>query len=149
MGDVAQMTKVQKAILDTVIQSGEHLSADQVYWRVKKQFPSIALGTIYRNLHQFADSKLIRRVARADAADYFEGNILPHDHALCIRCGQMRDIVIPNLKDFLRGQMCCEIISVDLTVNYICPECAHKEAEESDCEHDEAAQYKDKNDKGD
>ncbi len=134
------MTRVQKAILDAVTQSGRHLPADEVYWIVKRQFPSIALGTIYRNLNQFADSKLIRRVARADAADYFEGNTSPHDHALCIRCGRMTDIAIPDLKDFLKGQMNGDIVSVDLTVNYICPACAEKGMDEPDGKNDHAAQ---------
>lgn len=120
------MTKVQKAILDVVIQSQQHLSAEQVFWKVKQQLPTIALGTIYRNLNQFADSKLIRRVARAGAPDFFEGNISPHDHAICIGCGQMTDIKIPKLKDFLADQISCDIVSFDLTVNYICPKCADK-----------------------
>jgi len=140
------MTRVQKAILDVVVQSGRHLSADEVYWIVKQQFPSIALGTIYRNLNQFADMKLIRRVARADAADYFEGNTSPHDHALCVRCGQMRDITIPNLKDFLKSQMNGDIVSLDLTVNYICPECLKKETDKPKGENDDAAQCKKKTD---
>lgn len=121
------MTRVQKAILDAVLQSERHLSADEVFWIVKQQFPSIALGTIYRNLNLFADSKQIRRVSRADAADYFEGNTSPHDHAICIRCGQMTDIAIPNLKDFLATRMNGDIVSFDLTINYICPACAEKD----------------------
>ena len=143
------MTRVQKAILDVVVQSGRHLSADEVYWIVKRQFPSIALGTIYRNLNQFADSKLIRRVARADAADYFEGNTSSHDHALCIRCGQVTDITIPNLKDFLKGQMNGEIVSFDLTVNYICPGCSKKDIGKPNGEDNDAAQQEDKTDKAD
>lgn len=126
------MTEVQKAILDIVMQSGKHLSADEVYWMVKRQFPSVALGTIYRNLNRFADAKRIRRVSRADAADYFEGNVSPHDHALCTRCGRMTDLKIPDLKDFLKDQMNCDIISFDLVVNYICPECANQNKEGPD-----------------
>lgn len=121
------MTKMQKAILDVVTRSGKHLSAEQIFWEVKQQIPTVALGTIYRNLNQFADSKLIRRVARADAADYFEGNTSPHDHALCIRCGQMTDIKIPKLKDFLEAQINGEVISFDLNVSYICPRCREKD----------------------
>lgn len=121
------MTKVQKAILETVLNSGQHLSADEVYWRVKQHYPSIALGTIYRNLNNFADTRLIRRVARPAGPDYFEGNITPHDHAVCISCGQMTDLAIPTLKDFLKSQMNCDIVSFDLTVNCVCPECAKKE----------------------
>ncbi|MGI6169956.1 MAG: Fur family transcriptional regulator [Christensenellales bacterium] len=135
------MTKAQQAILDTVLQSGRHLSANDVYWIVKQTFPSIALGTIYRNLNQFSDSGLIRRVARAGAADYFEGNTLPHDHALCIRCEEMSDIKIPNLKDFLTEQMQCDIVSFDLAVNYICPICAALTNTNPDREDDDVAQH--------
>lgn len=140
------MTKVQKAILNAVVKSGRHLPADEVYWLVKQQFPSIALGTIYRNLNQFADAKLIRRVSRADGADYFEGNMSPHDHALCVRCGQMTDIAIPGLKDFLKTQINGGIVSFDLTVHYICPACAEKEKNtKANGENDDTDRNKEKN----
>lgn len=143
------MTKVQKVILDVVIQSKEHLSADEIYWRVKRQIPSVALGTIYRNLNQFADSKQIRRVSRADAPDFFEGNTAPHDHAVCIRCGRMSDIRIPDLKDFLKSQMNCDIVSFDLTVNYICPACNEKTLKSTDGGNYDPANDKEKSGKMD
>ncbi|MGI6162043.1 MAG: Fur family transcriptional regulator [Christensenellales bacterium] len=121
------MTKLQKAILDIVINTGEHLSAEQVYWLVKQKFSSVSLGSVYRNLNRFADANMIRRVARAGAADYYEGNTAPHDHAQCIHCGQMMDIALPNLMSFLKGQISGEVISVDMTVNYICPNCINKD----------------------
>ena len=122
------MTKAQKAILDAVVLSKGHITADEVYWKVKQQLPSIALGTIYRNLNYLADSKLIRRVIRAEAPDFFEGNTAPHDHVICIQCGEMSDLTIPKLKDFLKAEMDGEIVSFDLTINYICFKCAEKEA---------------------
>lgn len=143
------MTKSQQAILEAVIQSGRHLSADEVYWMVKRKFPSIALGTIYRNLNLFADAGLIRRVTRAGAADFFEGNTSPHDHALCIRCGRMTDLKIPRLKEFLQAQMNCDIVSFDLVVNYICPACAEKDPDKPDGENNDAAQRKEKTDQTD
>ena len=136
------MTKVQKAILDVVVQPGRHLPADEIYLRIKRKFPSIALGTIYRNLNLFADSNLIRRVARANAADYFEGNISPHDHAVCIRCGQMIDLAIPNLRDFLQRQIDGNLHSYELTVDYTCPGCLHEDREAPDREHAEGLPYK-------
>jgi Fur family peroxide stress response transcriptional regulator len=133
------MTKAQKAILNAVIQSGRHLSADEIYWIVKQQFPSIALGTIYRNLNQFADASLIRRVARAGAPDYFEGNLEPHDHALCVRCGNMTDLEILNFREYLKSQMDCEIVSFDLIVNCICALCAQKGKDKPNGENNDAA----------
>jgi Fe2+ or Zn2+ uptake regulation protein len=143
------MTKAQKAIYNAVTQSGRHLCADDVYWIVKQQFPSIALGTIYRNLNQLADSGMIRRVTRAYSADYFEGNTLSHDHALCVSCGRMEDLTILHLSEFLKKQMDCDIVSFDLLVNYVCPSCWEKEKTPPGEEDDNAAQYKEKKNKTD
>ncbi len=124
------MTKVQKAILAAVQHPEGHLTADEVYMLVKKQFPKVALGTIYRNLNYFADAQLIRRVARAGGPDYFESNTSAHDHVICSKCGNMMDLYIPELKDFLKNKMQCEIVSFDLTVSCVCNNCA-----EGKCEH--------------
>lgn len=126
------MTKVQSAILEAVRENGQHLSAEQVFLQVKRQFPSVALGTVYRNLNRFADERLIRRVVRGDSADYFEGNTEPHDHVTCAVCGRMTDIRLPDLKDYLQAQINCEIVSFDLTVNCVCAQC---EAENPGGEH--------------
>ena len=48
------MTKLQRVILNTVLDSDDHLSAEQVYLKVKKKMPTVALGSIYRNLNTFA-----------------------------------------------------------------------------------------------
>lgn len=117
------MTRIQKAILDVVQSSKQHLSATQVYMILRDQFPSISLGTVYRNLNQFADSKLIRRVPRSDSADYYDGNINPHDHSICVCCGEMSDIHIPDMKDFIENRVGENIVSFDIVVSIICPKC--------------------------
>lgn len=121
------MTKVQKVLLDIVLQTDGHLSAEEVFQLARRQFPTIALGTVYRNLNQFAYAKRIRRVVRAEGADYFERNTAPHDHAVCARCGRLSDIRIPTLHQFLSEQTGCTILDFDLNICYICPDCAQKE----------------------
>ncbi|MDR1541430.1 MAG: transcriptional repressor [Clostridiales bacterium] len=90
--------------------------------------PSVTLGTIHRNLSWFADSWLIRRVKRVEGASFFEGNTKPHNHAICERCEKVEDLVFSNLKDLVSSPISGSVVSVDLTVNCICPECAGKEA---------------------
>ncbi len=126
------MTRIQKAILDSVKSSKQHLSAAQVYTMLLNQFPAISLGTVYRNLNQFADSKLIRRVIKADSADYYEGNINPHDHSVCICCGEMSDIIIPDMKSFIENSVGENIVSFDIVVNIICPKCREKNVTKED-----------------
>lgn len=126
------MTKIQKAILDVVQTSKQHLSATQVYTILQNQFPSISLATVYRNLNQFADSKLIRRVTKTDAADYYEGNLIPHDHSICISCGQMSDIHIPDMKHFIKSRVSDNIVSFDIILSIICDKCSKNHSEDKD-----------------
>lgn len=122
------MTKIQKAILDVMRSSKQHLTATEVYTIIQQAFPSIALGTVYRNLNIFSDSKVIRRVARLEATDYYEGNIKPHDHSLCAYCGMITDINIPGMKDYIKSKISGRVVSFDLVVNIVCQECLKTDA---------------------
>lgn len=121
------MTRLQRAILEVVQGSNKHLSAKEVYAIVQIKFPSVAMGTVYRNLNQFAEAKLIRRVSGLGSADFYEGNIDPHNHSLCLSCGKMTDIHIPGMKEFIENQIGDKAVSLDLLVNIICSECMSKD----------------------
>lgn len=131
------MTRIQKAILDIVKSSKQHLSATQVYDILKAKFPSVSLGSVYRNLNQFADSGLIRRVSRLNAADFYEGNTKPHDHSVCACCGKVSDIHIPGMKEFIESNVNGKMVSFDLIVNIICPGCADKNEDTREDEHND------------
>lgn len=121
-----KMTRLQKAILGLVQASDGHLSAKDIYALIQEKFPTVALGTVYRNLNQFAEKKLIRRVAGLGSADYYEGNTEPHNHSLCVSCGKMDDILVPDMEDYIKGQISGRTVSMDLVVNIICDECINK-----------------------
>jgi Fe2+ or Zn2+ uptake regulation protein len=117
------VTKAQKAILELVKRSGKHLTAEEIFFAVKGQIPGVALGTIYRNLNNFSEERKIRRIRRADAPEFFDANMSLHNHIVCTKCGTIGDITILGLDDFIRSQTGIGILSVDMTLSYICPEC--------------------------
>ncbi len=120
------MTKIQESICRIVLESDDHVTAEQVLAAVKKEHPTVSLSTTYRNLNIFADTGRIRRIQRAIGADYYERNLDPHDHAYCVRCGKIMDIKIPELKGILERSFPYPILSFDLLVNYVCPACEDK-----------------------
>ena len=120
------MTRLQRAILKIVEESKGHLSAKDVYMIVQKLYPSVAMGTVYRNLNQFAEDKLIRRVSGVGASDYYEANTSPHSHAVCISCGKIEDVNILGIEDYVRSHIDGNTVSLDLLVNIICSECSEK-----------------------
>jgi len=116
------MTKAQDAILRIVCEK-KHSTADNIYEEVRKEIPSVALGTVYRNLSQFAERNVIRRIQRSSAPDFFDGNTIPHDHIICAKCGKISDISLPGLSEVVSAHTGTEVISVELSVNHICLDC--------------------------
>lgn len=117
------MTRLQKAILEIVQKSKKHFSAKEIYALVQAEFPSVAMGTVYRNLNQFAEDNLIRRVSGIGSFDFYEANIRPHNHSICIECGQLNDIHIDGINDIIENQTGDKVQSIDLLVNVICSKC--------------------------
>ena len=45
------MTRNGKRILEIINHSDDHLTAEQIFLRLKQTYPKIALATVYNNLH--------------------------------------------------------------------------------------------------
>ena len=48
-------SKQRASIKDYLMHTTSHPTADTVYLHIKKEFPNISLGTVYRNLNLLAD----------------------------------------------------------------------------------------------
>jgi Fe2+ or Zn2+ uptake regulation protein len=72
---------------------------------------------------------MIRRIRRANAPDLFDGNMTPHDHIICVKCGKSSDVILPGLKEFVSAGAKVEILAVEVLVSYICPECLKNEVD--------------------
>ncbi len=70
----------------------EHPTADTVYIHVKKDFPNISLGTVYRNLNLLTDIGEAVKISTPHGGDRFDGRIEPHNHFLCTKCGRLLDL---------------------------------------------------------
>jgi Fe2+ or Zn2+ uptake regulation protein len=103
---------------------GGHFTAERLLAALRENFPGVCLATVYRNLDIFTRGGKIRRVSIPNGASYYEGNIAPHDHAVCVRCGKVLDITVPGLREFIASNLDGEIASVDMTVNFVCRECS-------------------------
>lgn len=118
------MTKQRRLIAAIIHDSHEHLSADQIYQAAREKMPSIAIGTVYRNLTLMVTEGEIRRIEVAGGSDRFDRICTPHDHLLCICCGKVSDIQItPALDAQLPPDY--TYVSHSLVIRCICPNCQH------------------------
>lgn len=78
----------------------DHPTADVVYENVRKTYPNISLGTVYRNLQLLSDLGEIQKVNVGDGLDHFDADISTHHHFICSSCGSVIDLDMEDI-DFL------------------------------------------------
>ena len=124
------MTRYAQQILDMINESTDHMTAEQIFLRMKEESPKIVLATVYNNLNSLYDQDLIRKVSVEGSPDRYD-KIRRHDHLVCRRCGRLTDIELPDLIKDLQAKAKVELLSYDLKLSYICPECQKREDERS------------------
>jgi Fur family ferric uptake transcriptional regulator len=82
-------TSQRDTILDIFVSAGRHLSAEELYGRVKKVHPGIGYATVYRTLKLFAEAGLAQERRFEDGFTRYEHNSpdAHHDHLICTKCG--------------------------------------------------------------
>ncbi len=86
----------QRAIIHAEVETAAgHLTAGEIFERVRRRYPSIAYGTVYRTLHLLAEHGLIQELTFADQASRFDKRVERHDHVHCITCGALTDVDVP------------------------------------------------------
>ena len=119
------LTKYGEQILTIVMRKGEHPTAEQVFMEMKANNPKIAQGTVYNNLNALVDEGRIIRISEPGFPDRFD-NTTRHDHMVCIKCGRLADVKLPDFTEEIERNSGEKIISYDLRIRYICPECRNK-----------------------
>lgn len=124
-----KFSKQRELILNYILNSHEHLTADTIYADLKKDNPELSLGTVYRNLTKLTEIGAIKKVSLPNQVDKFDKNLDPHAHFICDECGSITDINIPGMDEFLDKVSDEDGISIrkyDLTLNGTCKKCKNK-----------------------
>lgn len=91
-------SKQREALLRLLKSTRSHPSADWLYAELKKEFPNISLGTVYRNLALLADNGKILKLAAGSGKEHFDGFTDEHSHFVCKKCDLICDIALPEAK---------------------------------------------------
>lgn len=119
-------TAQRAAVLDEVRLSESHLTAGEIFERVRRRDPRIGYGTVYRTLHLLAEHGLIQELTFADQASRYDGRVERHDHVHCLQCGVLLDVDVPVA--LIARHVASEQSGFDITSHHtvfagICPAC--------------------------
>ena len=116
------MTKYGKKILEIVSSSHSHMTAEEIFYVLRRTYPSVVLASVYNNLNRLWEDGLIRKVSVEGMPDRYD-RTQRHDHLVCKKCGKLLDVDLGDLTAQLERAAGCSILSYDLKLVYLCEEC--------------------------
>ncbi|UXR68716.1 MULTISPECIES: Fur family transcriptional regulator [unclassified Staphylococcus] len=126
-----KLTPQREATVRVLIENeADHLSAEDVYLKVKEKAPEIGLATVYRTLELLADIKVVDKVSFGDGVSRFdlrkEGSKHFHHHLVCMECGRVDEIdedLLPQVEERVENEFEFKILDHRLTFHGICKTC--------------------------
>jgi Fe2+ or Zn2+ uptake regulation protein len=120
-----QRLTVYRALLEDVT----HPDADQLLNRVRRQLPSISLGTVYKALDTLKELGAVLEVDSPKSATRYEALVEPHHHLICDVCEQILDLHEPaytNLRPPARAAAGFVVASCTVQFRGRCRRCSLK-----------------------
>lgn len=129
-----KLTPQRRATVKTLVRLHEsHLSAEELFAKVKEAEPEIGLATVYRTLEVLAELKIVNRVSFEDGITRYDlrtedsGHF--HHHLLCQICGAVEEIhedLLVDVERKVKEKYGFEVADHRLTFLGVCAKCRAK-----------------------
>lgn len=123
-----RITAQRQAMVEQLVESGQALSAFEIWEKLRLRYKDISLDTVYRNLHVLVDlGALIPINARGKESVRYELVYNSHHHHIvCVKCGQTQCIdycpIDPQLIIMLKTHG-YELVRHNLELFGVCRQC--------------------------
>src|SRR3954453_6731692 len=91
-GKSLRMTSQRQAIINTVFDTTEHFTADQLLEWARRRDPSVSRATVYRTLPLLTESGLVREMDFGKDYKFYDPNYAEHpnhNHIICQDCDKI------------------------------------------------------------
>jgi len=125
-----RITPQRHAILEYLINSMSHPTADEIYKALEGKFPNMSVATVYNNLRVFREAGLVKELTYGDSSSRFDFATSDHYHAICEKCGKIVDFHYPSLNEveqFAAHVTNFKVSHHRLEIYGLCEDCAKKE----------------------
>lgn len=106
-GKSLKLTRQRERILTVFLESGKHLSAEELYDILKKEDPSIGQATVFRTLKLLCDAEIASVVNLGNKTIRYEPKFghEHHDHLCCLKCGRFIEAMDSEIEK-LQEKLC-------------------------------------------
>ena len=86
-----RITPQRIAIMEYLLNTEDHPSADLVHTVVKKRYPMVSLSTVYKTLDLLREKKLVNEI-EVEGEARFDAHVDDHINLVCLNCRKIEDI---------------------------------------------------------
>ena len=92
-----RITPQRMAIVDYLLKTEDHPSAEIIHKVVTKKYPMISLSTVYKTLELLKEKKLVNEI-KVEGEARFDAHTDEHINLVCMNCGKIEDVDDDSLK---------------------------------------------------
>lgn len=132
-----RVTPERIQILHAVLDTEEHLQAEELAYRLQKNGSRVSRATVYRTLIHLVEAGLVRKVdfgeghAHYENAGKGEGH---HDHLICDTCGKVIEFFDPGLEQLqeeIAGRFDFHLTGHQFQLFGVCADCRNNATTEN------------------
>jgi len=113
------------SILQSIDHAG-HINIDDIYEDVKKQYPTLSLATIYKNIIMMQENNVIVEVPMNSQKSKYELKKEEHMHLICELCGDIQDTEMTRSTKELLVIENFQVQSSQINLFGLCQKCQSK-----------------------
>lgn len=129
-----KLTPQREVTLKVLLENeSDHLSAEDVFMKVKEKYPEIGLATVYRTLELLNELKILDKINFGDGVSRYdlrkEGAEHFHHHLVCISCGSVEEIeedLLGDVESIVESDFHFKVTDHRLTFHGVCKSCTLK-----------------------
>ena len=95
-----RITPQRLAIVRVLAESEDHPSVENIHDRIEKDFPTMSLATVYKNVELIKSLGEVLELGFPDGSNRYDGNKPnPHPHLICTKCKKILDPDLASLDE--------------------------------------------------
>ena len=121
-----KVTSQRLAICKFILSRKDHPTAEQIYQELRNEYPTISLGTIYKNLNLLKDLGLIQELGFKKGSVRYDPDMELHINMVCSKCGKISDYKAENVEklwNVLISDLSIKPIGQRIDIYYECDDC--------------------------
>ena len=121
-----KVTTQRLAIYKFILTRKDHPTADQIYQKLKTDYPTLSLGTVYKTLHTLNELGLIQELGFNEGSIRYDPDMELHINLVCSKCGKIEDYKAENVTKLwneIISNLNLKPIGQRIDIYYECEDC--------------------------